>query len=48
MTEYGELTFKIVRVETAGQEVLARLSNIIVARGRACPIGEGKRHRKQT
>jgi hypothetical protein len=32
MTEYGELTFKIVRVETAGQEVLARLSNIIVAR----------------
>jgi hypothetical protein len=32
MTEFGELRFKIVRVETAGQEVLARLSNAIVAR----------------
>jgi hypothetical protein len=32
MAEYGELRFKIVRIETAGQEVLARLSNLIVAR----------------
>jgi hypothetical protein len=32
MTEYDELRFKIVRVETAGQEVLGRLSNVIVAR----------------
>ena len=32
MTEYGELRFKIVRIETAGQEVLGRLSNLIVAR----------------
>jgi hypothetical protein len=32
MTEYGELRFKIVGVETAGQEALARLSDLIVAR----------------
>jgi hypothetical protein len=32
MTEYGELRFKIVRIETAGQEILGRLSNAIVAR----------------
>ena len=32
MTEYGKLRFKIVRIETAGQEVLARLSNLMVAR----------------
>jgi hypothetical protein len=32
MTEFGELHFKIIRVESAGQEVLARLSNLIVAR----------------
>jgi hypothetical protein len=32
MTEFGELRFKIVRVETAGHEVLGRLSNLIVAR----------------
>jgi hypothetical protein len=32
MNEHGELRFKIVRIETAGQEVLGRLSNLIVAR----------------
>jgi hypothetical protein len=32
MVEWGELSFKVVRLETAGQEVLARASNIIVAR----------------
>ena len=32
MADFGELRFKIVRVETAGQEVLGRLSNLIVAR----------------
>jgi hypothetical protein len=32
MTEFGELRFKIVRVETAEQEVPGRLSNLIVAR----------------
>jgi hypothetical protein len=32
MTEFRELRFKIVRVETAGHEVLGRLSNLIVAR----------------
>jgi hypothetical protein len=32
MTEFGELRFKIIRVESAGQQVLARLSNVIVAR----------------
>ena len=32
MAEFGELRFKIVRIETAGQEVLGRLSNLIVAR----------------
>jgi hypothetical protein len=31
ITEF-ELRFKIVRIETAGQEVSARLSNVIVAR----------------
>ena len=30
--EFGELTFKVVRLEAAGQEVLARASNLMVAR----------------
>jgi hypothetical protein len=30
--EFAELRFKVVRIEAAGQEVLARLSNVIVAR----------------
>jgi hypothetical protein len=30
--EYGELTFKVVRVETAGQELLALAGNLLVAR----------------
>jgi hypothetical protein len=32
MTEWSELSFKVVRLETAGQEVLARAGNILVAR----------------
>ena len=32
MVEYGELSFKVVRLEPAGQEVLARASNIMLAR----------------
>jgi len=32
MTEWGELSFKVVRLESAGQEVLARAGNILVAR----------------
>jgi hypothetical protein len=32
MSEFAELRFKIVRVESAGHEVLARLSNLMVAR----------------
>jgi hypothetical protein len=32
MAEYDELRFKIVKLETAGEEVLARISNLIVAR----------------
>ena len=32
MVEWGELTFKIVRIETGGQEVLARAGNFMVAR----------------
>jgi hypothetical protein len=32
MVEYGDLSFKVVRVEPAGQEVLARASNIMLAR----------------
>ena len=32
MTEWGELSFKVVRLELAGQEVLARAANILVAR----------------
>jgi hypothetical protein len=32
MTEWGELSFKVVRLESAGQEVLARASNLMVAR----------------
>jgi hypothetical protein len=32
MTEYGELSFKVVRLESAGQEVLAKAGNILVAR----------------
>jgi hypothetical protein len=31
MTEWGELSFKVVRLEKAGQEVLARAGNIMVA-----------------
>jgi hypothetical protein len=32
MTEWGEVSFKVVRLEKAGQEVLARAGNIMVAR----------------
>jgi hypothetical protein len=32
MPEWGELSFKVVRLESAGQEVLARAGNILVAR----------------
>jgi hypothetical protein len=32
MTEWGELSFKVVRLEKAGQEVLAKAGNIMVAR----------------
>jgi hypothetical protein len=32
MVEYGELSFKVVRVEPAGQEILARAGNIMLAR----------------
>jgi hypothetical protein len=32
MTEWAELSFKVVRLEKAGQEVLARAGNIMVAR----------------
>jgi hypothetical protein len=32
MVEWGELSFKIVRLEKAGQEVLARAGNFMVAR----------------
>jgi hypothetical protein len=32
MAEWGELSFKVVRLEQAGQEVLARAGNILVAR----------------
>jgi hypothetical protein len=32
MGEYGELSYKVVRLETAGQEVLARAGNFFVAR----------------
>jgi hypothetical protein len=31
MGEWGELSFKVVRLEQAGQEVLARAGNILVA-----------------
>jgi hypothetical protein len=37
MTEWGELSFKVVRLEKAGQEVLARAGNIMVARA-ACDV----------
>jgi len=30
MVEYGELSFKVVRLELAGQEILARASNIMM------------------
>jgi len=30
--EWGELSFKVVRLEQAGQEVLARAGNFMVAR----------------
>jgi len=32
MVEWGELSFKVVRLEPAGQELLARAGNILVAR----------------
>jgi hypothetical protein len=32
MVEWGELTFKVVRLETGGQEELARAGNLMVAR----------------
>jgi hypothetical protein len=32
MVKWGELSFKVVRLEQAGQEVLARAGNILVAR----------------
>jgi hypothetical protein len=32
MVEWGELSFKVVRLEQAGQEVLARAGNILIAR----------------
>jgi hypothetical protein len=32
MTEWGELSFKVVRLEKVGQELLARAGNITVAR----------------
>ena len=32
MTEWGKLTFTVVRIETAGQELLALAGNFIVAR----------------
>jgi hypothetical protein len=32
MVEYGELSFKVVRVEPTAQEVLARAGNILIAR----------------
>ena len=32
MIEYGDLSFKVLRLETTGQELLARASNILVAR----------------
>ena len=32
MVEWGELSFKVVRLEQAGQEILARAGNFLVAR----------------
>jgi hypothetical protein len=32
MVEYGELSFKVVRLETTGQEIIARAGNLLVAR----------------
>jgi hypothetical protein len=32
MVEWGELSFKVVRLEPAGQEVLARAGNVMMAR----------------
>jgi hypothetical protein len=32
MVQWGELSFKVVRLEQAGQEVLARAGNLVVAR----------------
>jgi hypothetical protein len=32
MVEYGELSFKVVRLERAGQEVLAKAGNVLIAR----------------
>lgn len=32
MVEWGELSFKVVRVEPAGQELLAKAGNILIAK----------------
>jgi hypothetical protein len=32
MSEWGELSFKVVRLETVGQEVSARAGNFMVVR----------------
>jgi hypothetical protein len=40
MTEWGELSFKVVRLEKAGQELLARAGNIMVARTAAGVEGD--------
>jgi hypothetical protein len=32
LMEFGDLRFKVVKVETAGQEVIAAAGNLIVAR----------------
>jgi hypothetical protein len=33
MIEWGELSFKVMRLGQTGQEVLARAANLLVARG---------------
>jgi hypothetical protein len=42
----AKLRFKIVRVETAGHEILGRLSNLIVARA-AFDVSPGKQFDQQ-
>jgi hypothetical protein len=32
MAAWGELSFKVLRLETAGDDVLARLGNFLIAR----------------